>query len=77
MLMTPTKKATSRSEQIFDYNNAIEDFDYNAKQALVDLHILPDDFDNADYYRMSEVLASQPRSKRVVDPEEWLHSLGL
>jgi hypothetical protein len=67
----------TRSQQIFDYNNMIEDFDYSERQALVDLHILPDDFEASDYYRMSKVLAAQPREKRIQDPEALLRSLGL
>lgn len=55
----------------------VEDFDYNEQQALVDLHILPADFEDMDYYRTNEVLSANPRDKRAVDPEAWLKSLGL
>lgn len=55
----------------------IEDFDYQTQQALTELHIMPDEFDNADYYRMNEVLSAKSPDKRQVDPEAWLKSLGL
>ncbi|MCX2455621.1 hypothetical protein OQZ59_06265 [Lacticaseibacillus nasuensis] len=71
-----TEKAT-RSERIYAYENMVEDFDYNEQQALVDLHILPADFEDMDYYRTNEVLSAKPRDKRAVDPEAWLKSLGL
>ena len=72
----PTKKVTA-SERAFELENMVDDMDYNAKEALVNLHIMPDEFDEADYYRLNEVLAALPRKERRQDPEAWLKSLGL
>lgn len=55
----------------------MQDMDYNAKQALINLHVMPEDYDEADYFRMNEVLSALPRKDRIQDPEAMLKSLGL
>lgn len=54
-----------------------EDMDYAAKEALINLHIMPKDYDEADYYRLNEVMAALPRKDRMQDPEELIKSLGI
>ena len=55
----------------------IEDLDYNKQQALLELHILPADYDSQDYYDLLDVLKARPREDRPVDPLDWLQSLGI
>jgi hypothetical protein len=71
-----TKKA-SKAEKIHDLNNVIEDFDYNERQVMVELHIMPDEFDQQEYYRMQEILSAKERKDRMMSPEELLASFGL
>ncbi|MGF7437895.1 hypothetical protein [Lentilactobacillus senioris] len=58
---------------INELTNKLEEFDYNAQQALINLHIPPDEYFEQDFYRMNQVLAARPEKDRmVVDPLEFL-----
>lgn len=45
-------------------DEAIKDFDYNEQSALTNLHMLPSQFEEEDYYRLNEVLSAQSREDR-------------
>lgn len=55
----------------------IEDFDYYAQELLVRTGMSPDDFDEANYYRLAEIMQARSRDKRPEDPLEMLKRLGL
>jgi hypothetical protein len=48
--------------------NKIEQFDYTEKQALIFLHWNLDDYEEADYYRLNEVLSAKEEKDRPIDP---------
>jgi len=62
---------------LYQWNNIIEDLDYNEQQAFINFHITPDVYEELDYYRFNEIMTAKPKKERQVDPAEWLHSLGL
>lgn len=47
--------------------DALEDFDYNEKEALIEMHILPEDYEKMDYYRLNEILKAKSRQDRPQD----------
>lgn len=56
--------------------------DLNAQHALVDFHILPEDYENQDYYRLLEVMNAREREDRplelqAVNADDFLARLGL
>lgn len=60
----------------------LEDMNLSAQHALVDLHILPDDYDNQDYYRLQEIMGARevedrPMNMTAKTADEFLHGLGL
>lgn len=57
--------------------NAIEDMDYEQQIAFTEFHILPDDFDEQDFYRMQSVLKARAPEDRPQDPMELLKQWGL
>ncbi|ANZ70376.1 hypothetical protein [Pediococcus claussenii] len=55
----------------------IEDFDYNEQQAFVQMGVLPEDYENQDYFRMTQVLTARSPDDRPEDPMEMLKRLGI
>lgn len=60
----------------------VEDMNLSAQHALVDLHILPDDYDNQDYYRLQEIMGAREKEDRPMNNQaqsagEFLKNLGL
>lgn len=54
----------------------------SAKNALTELHILPSDYDNQDYYRLNEILSAREIEDRPVNEtaktaDEFLKQFGL
>ncbi|MCM0598323.1 hypothetical protein [Periweissella fabalis] len=54
----------------------------SAQHALVDLHILPSDYDEQDYYRLQEVMGARevedrPMNMQAKSADEFLSNLGL
>lgn len=44
----------------------IEDFDYSEQQMVVFAHMSLKEFEEADYYRLIEVMNAKPRDKRPI-----------
>lgn len=42
----------------------IEDFDYSEQQMMISAHMSPEEFEQADYYRLVQIMKARPRSKR-------------
>lgn len=54
----------------------------SAQHALTDLHILPDEYDNQDYYRIQEIMVAREREDRPVETQvqnadDFLKKFGL
>jgi hypothetical protein len=52
--------------------NIIQDLDLAEKQALLNLGWTIDEYENADYYRLNEILSAKEPQDRVVDPMSFL-----
>ncbi|WKF86026.1 hypothetical protein [Lacticaseibacillus pantheris] len=46
-----------------------------AKDTLTNLHWTPDQFDDADYFRVMEILAARPAKDRPVDPMQFVKQI--
>lgn len=53
----------------------LEDFDYSIQQAVVNLHISPNDLDNYDYYRWLEIMNAKAKEDRPIDFSEFMESM--
>lgn len=58
-------------------DKAIQDFDYNEQKVLTELHILPGQFEEEDFYRLNEVLSALPAEERVQSGHDFMASLGI
>lgn len=58
-------------------DKAIQDFDYNEQNVLTNLHIMPSQFEEEDFYRLNEVLSAQEEKDRVVDGSDFLEQMGI
>lgn len=56
---------------------AIQDFDYNEQQVLQNLHIMPSQFEEEDFYRLNEVLSALAPEDRVKTGRDFLSELGI
>ncbi|BDR56876.1 hypothetical protein [Xylocopilactobacillus apis] len=45
----------------------IEDLEYTKQQAFIQLHILPEDFDEINYIDFNRMMEAKPREKRPKD----------
>lgn len=45
----------------------LDDLDYNEKQALLNLHILPDEYEKQDYFEFTRVLLAKSPDERCQD----------
>ncbi|MEE6717037.1 hypothetical protein [Schleiferilactobacillus harbinensis] len=68
------EKATP-SDLLDEWDNQIEDFDYTEQQALVELGILPEDYERADYVRMNQILQAKAPKDRPMDAFKYMESL--
>ncbi|QFR64083.1 hypothetical protein LH991_08905 [Schleiferilactobacillus harbinensis] len=66
----PRTKATriSPPERVFHLKNQREDFLLMKKQAVIYFHWSIQDFDDADYYEMCNMMAARDEKDRPVDP---------
>jgi hypothetical protein len=53
---------------VFELENKLADFDLSAKAALLNLHWSIEQFDEANFYRLNEILAAKEPEERPVDP---------
>lgn len=65
-----TKKASNPYQVLDEIENMIEDQDYTKQQAFVQLHILPNEYDNINYIEFNEMMNAKPRDKRDKDITE-------
>ncbi len=65
-------KRISWGERAFELENIIQDLDLAEKQALINLGWTIDEYEDADYYRLNEILSAKEPQDRVVDPMSFL-----
>lgn len=58
----------SPPERVFHLKNQLEDFRLSKKQAVVYFHWSLNDFDEADYFEMLEMMSARDEKDRPVDP---------
>ncbi|MFT9039464.1 hypothetical protein [Schleiferilactobacillus harbinensis] len=56
------------------WDEQIEDFDYAERQALVELGILPEEFERASSKRMNEILQARAPKDRPMDAFKYMQS---
>ncbi|WP_288528307.1 hypothetical protein [uncultured Secundilactobacillus sp.] len=50
--------------------------DYNAQQALINLHMTPEEYDEQNFYRFNAVLSARAEKDRpVTDPAAFIKQL--
>lgn len=54
--------------------NQLVNFNLAEKQALTELHILPSDYGDEDFFEMQEILSTTEEDKRV-DPSEQFNRI--
>lgn len=52
--------------------NAIEDLDNNEREMMIQFHWTIDQYENADYYRLGEVMSAKARDDRAIDPLQFV-----
>jgi hypothetical protein len=52
--------------------NVLQDLDLAEKQALINFGWTLDEYEDADYYRLNEVLAAKEAKDRAVDPMAFI-----
>lgn len=68
-----TKKVNNPYKVLDEIENMIQDQDYTKQQAFIQLHILPEDYDNMNYIEFNEMMQAKPRNKRPKDISEILN----
>ena len=66
------KRRISWGERVFELENVLQDLDLAEKQALINLGWTLDEYEDADYYRLNEVLAAKEAKDRAVDPMAFI-----
>lgn len=61
-------KKTSAPERVFIIKNKLADFDYFGQTKLADLHWTSDQFWDADFFGLMELLNAKPKKDRPIDP---------
>lgn len=63
--------------RIKELQQQLDDMDYTEQQALVNLHILPSDYEQQDFFRMNQVLLALAPEDRPQDPADLFSAWGL
>lgn len=66
------KRRISWGERVFELENVLQDLDLAEKQALINFGWTLDEYEDADYYRLNEVLAAKEAKDRAVDPMAFI-----
>ncbi|MCT2909766.1 hypothetical protein EFT87_14030 [Schleiferilactobacillus harbinensis] len=61
-------KRISAPERVFILKNKLEDFDYFGQNTMINQHWTSDQFWNADYFGLMELLNAKPKKDRPIDP---------
>ncbi|WP_242450221.1 hypothetical protein [Lactobacillus sp. LL6] len=51
-------------DPIREWNQMIEDFDYQEQQMIINVHMSLDELENTDYFRLIEVMSARSREDR-------------
>ena len=61
-------KRVSPPERVYELKNRLEDFRLTKKQAAMYFHWSMQDYDDADYYELLEMMSARETKDRPVDP---------
>lgn len=64
----PAKAKISPPVRVYELKNQLEDFRWMKKQAVMYFHWSMQDFDEADYYEMLEMMSAKDKKDRPIDP---------
>ncbi len=64
----PAKAKISPAVKVYELENQLQDFRWMKKQAVMYFHWSMQDFDDADYFEMLEMMSAKDKKDRPVDP---------
>lgn len=64
----PAKAKINPSVKVYELENQLQDFRWMKKQAVMYFHWSMQDFDDADYFEMLEMMSAKDKKDRPVDP---------
>lgn len=64
----PAKAKINPAVKTYEFKNQLQDFRWMKKQAVMYFHWSMQDFDEADYYEMLEMMSAKDKKDRPVDP---------
>ncbi|RHX74782.1 hypothetical protein D2U14_01370 [Lacticaseibacillus paracasei] len=64
----PAKVKINPAVKVYELENQLQDFRWSKKQAVVFFHWSLNDFDEADYFEMFEMMSAKDKKDRPIDP---------
>ncbi|MFY4506475.1 hypothetical protein ACJ8L9_06550 [Lacticaseibacillus rhamnosus] len=64
----PAKAKINPSVKVYELENQVQDFRWMKKQAVMYFHWSIQDFDDADYFEMLEMMSAKDKKDRPIDP---------
>ncbi|AWR92443.1 hypothetical protein DMC16_15655 [Lacticaseibacillus paracasei] len=65
---TPAKAKINPAVKVYELENQLQDFRWTKKQAVMYFHWSLQDFDDADYFEMLEMMSAKDKKDRPIDP---------
>lgn len=64
----PAKAKIKPAVKVYELENQVQDFRWMKKQAVMYFHWSMQDFDDADYFEMLEMMSAKDKKDRPIDP---------
>ena len=64
----PAKAKINPAVKVYELENQLQDFRLMKKQAVMYFHWSMQDFDDADYFEMLEMMSAKDKKDRPIDP---------
>ncbi|MHC3386063.1 hypothetical protein [Lacticaseibacillus paracasei] len=64
----PAKAKINPAVKAYELENQLQDFRWMKKQAVMYFHWSMQDFDDADYFEMLEMMSAKDKKDRPIDP---------
>ena len=64
----PAKATINPAVKVYELENQLQDFRWMKKQAVMYFHWSMQDFDDADYFEMLEMMSAKDKKDRPIDP---------
>lgn len=64
----PAKVKINPAVKVYELENQLQDFRWMKKQAVMYFHWSMQDFDDADYFEMLEMMSAKDKKDRPIDP---------